>query len=239
MQHKHSLALLLGIAAVCPAHAEDQKKPGQWHSSIEIGFVSTSGNTETESLNLKASTATEREKWRHKLGATVLKASDANQTTAEKYTLSGKSDYKLQKPTYLFATINYEDDRFSGFDYQASEAVGYGWRVIEQKTLELDLEIGPGARQSRLNNGQTDSEGLLRLGANLDWQVSETSKFAEAFSVEAGENSTISKSESSLTSQVNSRMSMKLSLTLKHNSDVPPGVNSMDRETSATLVYSF
>jgi len=232
------LHLALAISCVVTlAHAEPPSD--QWKSTVELGFVTTSGNTETETLNVKASTATNRTKWRHKLSATVLRASDASQTTAEKYSLNGKSDYKLTDPAYLFVTLNYDDDKFSGYDYQATEAVGYGWRVIEDKTLQLDLEAGPGARQSRLNNGQSDTEGLLRLAATLDWQISDSSKFGEALSIEAGEDSTISKSETTLSSQVSDSLSMKLTLLLKHNSDVPPGVDKSDTQTSATLVYSF
>ncbi len=231
-----SLALAIYFVATLSNAASPSE---EWKSTIELGFVTTSANTETETLNVKAGTATNRTKWRHKLSVTVLRASDASQTTAEKYTLSGKSDYKLTDPAYLFVTLNYEDDKFSGYDYQATEAVGYGWRIIEDKTLQLDLEAGPGARQSRLNNGQNDTEGLLRMAATLDWRISDSSTFGEALSIEAGEDSTISKSETTLTSQVSDRLSMKLTLLLKHNSDVPPGVDKSDTETSATLVYSF
>ena len=238
MRKSRTLALALTCASTALV-ANAETATGEWHSSVELGFVATGGNTETETLNIKANTRTDRQQWRHKFGVSVLKASETNTTTAEKYSLNGKSDYKLEDPSYLFIAVNYEDDKFSGFDYQATESIGYGWRVIDDKTMQLDLEAGPGARQSRLNNGQTDNEGLLRLAASFDWQLSETSKFAEALSIEAGEDSTISKSETSLTSQVNESLSMKLTLVLKHNSDVPPGVTNTDRETSATLVYSF
>ncbi len=123
-----SLALAIYFVATLSNAASPSE---EWKSTIELGFVTTSGNTETETLNVKAGTATNRTKWRHKLSVTVLRASDASQTTAEKYTLSGKSDYKLTDPAYLFVTLNYEDDKFSGYDYQATEAVGYGWRIIE------------------------------------------------------------------------------------------------------------
>ena len=68
-------------------------------------------------------------------------------------TLNGHSDYKLESPAFLFATISYEDDKFSGYDYRITESVGYGRRVIDESDLSLDLEIGPGVRQSKLNNG--------------------------------------------------------------------------------------
>lgn len=52
----------------------------------------------------------------------------------------------------MFGLVSYENDRFAGFNYRMSETLGYGYRVISQDTLTLDLEAGPGARQTQLRN---------------------------------------------------------------------------------------
>lgn len=237
---KKNLALLVSTLLVSPAVVAQQPPDSDgWKSSAEIGFVSTSGNTETETLNARAKTSTERGQWRHSLQASALNSSDQNDTTAEKYTLGGQSDYKLEEPAYLFVTVNYEKDRFSGFDYQISEAVGYGRRVVDRKNLSLDLEIGPGARQTKLDGGKSNSEGIIRGGAKFHWGISDNSNFAEILTIEAGEDTTITQSETSLSSQVSGNLSMKLTLNIKNTSDVPAGVDKTDTETAVTLVYSF
>lgn len=230
------LAVMFSMTQV---HAAEEMAEAEWKASAELGYVATSGNTETETLNAKAMATTEREKWRHKLEITALKASDETGTTAEKYTLTGQSDYKLKKPNYLFAIVSYEDDKFSGYDYQLSESVGYGRRVIEETGLSLDLEIGPGARQAKLDSGENENEGMIRGAAKLNWTVSATSKFTEVLTVEAGEDVTITKSVTGLSSQINGSLSMKITYTYKNTSEVPVGVDDTDTETAVTLVYNF
>jgi putative salt-induced outer membrane protein len=210
-----------------------------WNNSVELGIVTTSGNTETQTINAKAKVENERAKWRHSVTFEGLKSSDADSTTAERYFVSGQTNYKYTKNNYSFITASYEDDRFSGYDYRASEAIGYGRRLVGRDDLKFDLEAGPGARQSKLENDGTDNETILRAAAKLFWGISATSKFTEDLSVEAGENSTISKSVSGLTSKVNGNLATKITYTVKHTSDVPEGIKNTDTETAVTLVYSF
>lgn len=210
-----------------------------WKASAEIGYVSTSGNTQTDTLNAKGMASTDRENWRHKMEVTALKASDEMGTTAEKYTFSAQSDYKLRDPNYLFGLITYENDKFSGYQYQTGESIGYGRRVVNEPSVKLDLEIGPGARQSKLDSGETDNEALLRGAAKLEWDISASAKFTEALTVEAGQNATITKSVTGLSARINGSLSMKITYTYKNTSEVPVGTDDTDTETAVTLVYNF
>jgi len=237
---KSSLTVLASAMLLAAGNVAAEDAPASlWKASAELGYVTTSGNTETETLNAKATASTDREQWRHKGEITALKSSDAVNTTAQKYTLMGQSDYKLEGKNFLFGVVTYEDDKFSGYDYRVTEAVGYGRRVIEDTDMTLDLEIGPGARQSKLDNGDTESEAMLRAAAIYDWTISKTSKFGEALTVEAGEDVTVTKSVTSLSSQIEGNLSMKITFTYKNTSEVPVGVDETDTETAITLVYNF
>lgn len=239
---KTTLTVLTAAMLVAAnAYAEDAPK-SLWKASAELGLVTTSGNTETETLNAKATASTDREEWRHSGELTVLKSSDAVNTIAEKYTLMGKSDYKLEGKNFFFGVVTYEDDKFSGYDSRVTEAIGYGRRVIEEKDMTLDLEVGPGARQSKLDSGASESEAMLRLAANYAWTISKSSKFSEALTIEAGEDVTVTKSVTSLASQIEGNLSMKITFTYKNVSEVPVApipIEDTDTETAITLVYKF
>ena len=239
---KTSLTLLASAILIANnAYAEEAvADKSLWKASAELGFVSSTGNTETETLNAKAKISTDRKDWRHKAEAAALNSSDATTRTAQKFTLLGKSDYKLEgDKNFLFGRISYENEKFSGYDYRVTEVLGYGRRVIEDADMTLDLEVGPGARQSKLDNGDTESESLLFAAANLGWVISPTSTFGEELTVEASEDVTVTKSVTSLTSQVNGSLSMKVTFTYKNTSEVPVGVEETDTETAITLVYNF
>lgn len=210
-----------------------------WSGEAELGLVTTSGNTETTTSNFKSKLENEREKWHHLLKLETLHASNKDTNTAERYLLTGKSNYKINADSYAFGRINYEDDRFSGFEYRASETIGYGRHLIKNATLKLDVEGGPGARQSKPDNGSSDSKGIFYLSGNLKWNVSETSVFTEELYTESGSDATITKSVTGLKTQINGDLSMKVTYTAKHTSKVPAGVEKTDTETAVTLVYSF
>jgi len=210
-----------------------------WSGEAELGLVLTTGNTETQSINAKTKVINERAAWRHTFAATVLNTADDVRTTSEKYFLSGQSDYKFSEFEYFFGIVTYEDDRFSGYDYQVSEVLGYGRRIIHEPSLTLDLEGGPGARQSKTTNGDSDNELIVRLAGNLEWKISDSADFSEQLSTEIGEDKTITKSITALKAQIVGSLAMKVSLTIKHTSEVPMGNKKTDSETALTLVYSF
>ncbi|MCK4586983.1 MAG: DUF481 domain-containing protein [Gammaproteobacteria bacterium] len=230
---------VLAFSAATNSYAETDTEYGTWKGNVELGIVNTTGNTETETINAKAKAATETENWRHTITYESLNSSDQGVTTAQRYAINGQSDYKLDKKNFFFVMLNYEDDRFSGYKYRMTEVIGYGRRVLDEPNLTLDLEIGPGARQSKLETGETEDEAMIRGAGKLNWKISKTSTLTEDLSVDAGENSTITKSVTALSAQINGSLATKITYTIKNTSDVPPGVEKTDTEIAVTLVYNF
>jgi putative salt-induced outer membrane protein len=222
-----------------PDEAVKTKKIAAWTADIGVGYVRTTGNTETESLKGDVKAVKEKNKWRHSVKLEALNTSDNGQTTAERYFLSGKTDYKFSEFGYWYVTASYEDDRFSGYDYRISESAGYGRRLVSQPTLTIDGEIGPGAKQSKTDAGENQDEFLVRLAGNLLWKISDNSDFSEELFTEIGDDETVTKSVTALTANINSSLAMKLSYTIKHTSEVPPDIEKTDTETVVTIVYKY
>lgn len=223
------------LIASLPAAALDT-----WKVDAELGVLNTSGNTKTSSVTAKGHAINDRDRWRHTLSADALGSSESGNTTAERYSASDKSDYKLGTASYAFAQLTYENDRFSGYDYRTAETVGYGRTAIKRDTLNLDLNAGVGARQSQLSaSGETEYEGLLHAGGNLAWQISPTATFTQTLVSDMGKRSTVSKSVTALKNQVAGNLAAKISFTAQYTTKVPPGITPLDTETAVTLVYSF
>jgi putative salt-induced outer membrane protein len=49
----------------------------------------------------------------------------------------------------VFGELRGEHDKFSGYDYQISQSIGVGRRLLAAERHKLDGEIGPGLRQSK------------------------------------------------------------------------------------------
>jgi len=227
---------LLSLSALTLAEQESTSK---WKGEAELGYLRTTGNTETESLHMRGKLVNERKRWKNTGTLEVTDKTDTGAQTAKRWYLTGKSDYKIDDLSYLFIALSYDNDEFSGYDYQSTETVGYGYHIINKEDLKLDLEAGAGARQSKLDSGASSSEGIIRGAADLEWKISKTSTFTQFLSVEAGEDSTISRSVTALKLQIIGSLSAKLSHSIKHSSEVPVGTEKTDTESVVTLVYSF
>lgn len=236
-----SAALLLSTTVATNGMAQTAPKEDTWKASIEFGLVNTTGNTETQTIKSRAKVELDKEKWRHTGAFQSLTSSEDGSSTAESYEVNGQSNYKLSgsKKNYVFFMLNYENDRFSGYDYRVTEAIGYGRRVVDNDSVTLDLEAGPGARQSELESGGNDDEAMLRGAAKLEWKISDASTLTEELSAEVGEDSTVSKSVTALTAKVIGKLATKITFTVKNTTDVPDDTENTDTETAITLLYAF
>ena len=158
-----------------------------------------------------------------------------------------QSDYKFEGSQYLFVRGAYEDDRFSGYDFQSSLTTGYGNRVWQRgKRSFLDLSVGGGYRFNRLeepeaDGNQEEEEAIARLAGKFDYALSETALFRQKLSAEIGlsENNTISESETSIQATVVGNLSMKAAYLVQYVSDEPEGSEDTDTQVSVSLLYGF
>lgn len=238
---RYSLLLAATSLTALPAIAQDPGT-GPWSGDLEFGYVATSGNTETKTVKSRADVKREVEKWRYTIHFDSLNTSEDDDRSAERYFLSNKIDYKYSDRSYLFGYASYSDDRFSGFDYQAVVAAGWGYRIIENSTMTWDAEIGPGYRINKVEDSATeddDREAILRAYTKYEWELSSSATFSQELQVEKGGDNTISKSVTALKTTIIGALAMKLSYTVKYTEEVPVGNKHADTETAVTLVYSF
>ena len=239
------LASLVSLSGTALAEEKKSEEKSPWTSSVELGFIKTTGNTETQTLAGKADVVYEVEKWRHTGHAEGYGAEAKNQTTgenevsAERYQLLGKTDYKFTARDYIYGLIKLQKDRFSGFEYDHIISAGYGRKAILRDNMELDLEIGPGERFFKVDNGQADEEALLRLAGKYWWKISGTSKFAQDLTVEIGENITTTESITAISANISELLALKFTYTIRNKNTVPVGVKNTDTEAAMTLVYTF
>lgn len=231
--------ILIGWSLSANTIAAAEASKSSWKGEVELGFVNTTGNTDTESLNAKLKVENTRPDWQHRVQLEILRASDKDVTTAERYDGRYRSQYALSDKDYLFGTLRYEDDRFAGYDQRTTEVVGYGRKILNTKSFKLDIEGGVGGRQSKQTTGTDTSEAIVRVAANFKWHISKTSAFSEDISIEKGEDNTVSESITELKLKINNSLAMKTTYTIKHNSVVPVGTKKTDTRMAVTLVYDF
>jgi putative salt-induced outer membrane protein len=216
-----------------------EKEAGPWSAKAALGFLATSGNTESSSLNGGFAIAYTSGKWTHSLEASAINSREENVTTAEAYSLGWKSEYNVSEHNFLFGRANWRKDRFSGYEQQLSESVGYGRRLIDTGTHFLNAEIGGGARQAELSDGTMEDEFIIRAGLSYQWKLNDTARFTQDLMTEYGPDNTYLEAVSAIKTDLFNDLALVASYTVKNNSEVPVDNENTDTFTALSLEYSF
>lgn len=236
-------AVFVALVATQSAMAE----PRDWDAEIELGLLLTTGNTKESNLNSRLGLKHEIESWRNLGEFSSAYSKGDGHTTSEKYRAELETNYKFTQDQYWFLRGWYDDDRFSGYDYQTSVTTGYGQRVWEAgERSYLDLSAGLGYRVGELREPDADGhnkeeQGIGRLAARFDYEISDTALFRQKLSSEIGldDGASVNESETSLQATIRNNLSMKLAYRVKNVSDAPADSKSTDTETSISLLYGF
>lgn len=237
MKKALSALLVSGLMVIGLPLAMAQEK--DYDASISLGYVATSGNTDTQTFNTEFLLGFDSGMWTHNIKFQALGSSEDNTTTAERYYLEDKSDYNLDGTQYLYGKVSYMDDRFSGYDYQASLTAGYGRHLYTTDALTIQGYGGVGYRASEVTSGGSENEAIFALGESLAWQISDTTALTQSFDSEIGQEVTVTKFQVGLESVIVDRIATKIAFQVRNISDVPPGVEKTDTQTSVSLVYEF
>lgn len=237
---KKLLPIIFFIPLVLNAADNVEEEQGVWKGEGELGFTSTSGNTDSENLNTRLGVSREEGKWKHAADLRAIKNSTEDETTADSLVFKEKSEYKLGEKSYAFGQLRYEDDEFSGYDYQTSISFGLGSRFIEDEQHLLDASIGLGYRSIKDSaTGESEEDAIITGEVIYAYKISETTTFTQTFFVESGDENTHSESDTGLKTQIAGNLASKIGYLVKHNSDVPPGIDKTDEIFSVSLVYGF
>lgn len=237
--------LALSLSSGLSFSQEEEEEERAYDASISLGYVGTSGNTETSTFNAEALLTWRTINWTHNGKIQMLRARKEGTTDADRFYLEEKSDYNLDEHSYLFGKGTYTDDKFSGFNYQASASAGYGRKFIQRDNFFVEGFVGLGYRESEVIevidviNDKGISEGIISVGESLEWNISDSSKFVQTLSSEIGEEATVTKFEIGLEANIIGNLATKIAFELRNTSRVPEGIEKTDTLTSVSLVYTF
>jgi putative salt-induced outer membrane protein len=235
-------AAALGAAA--PACAD-------WTGKGEAGLVLSSGNTETETANAKVNLAREAGNWKNGFGLAGLYASDDEGATAQRWEALTQSDYNFSPKTFWFGAARYEQDEFSGFEYQAILSSGLGRKFIDTDHTKFVGTAGAGYKflETRdafdeatgvlLQEGDTENEVVFRGTLDLDHQLTQTTSLIDKFVVEAGADNTFVQNDISLQVKMTDVLALAVGYSVRHNTDPPVGFEKTDTLTTVNLVYEI
>jgi putative salt-induced outer membrane protein len=221
-----------------------------WSGKGEVGLVLASGNNETKTVNGKINVVRESGRSKNALGSTVLYASDANEDTARRWNIFGQSDYSLTPKVFYFGAVRYEDDAFSGFEYQTTLSSGFGRRFIDTQSTRLSATAGVGYQISQsepvfddagmvAKGRDTDRRAVLRSTLDFQSELTGTTQLLNKFVSEAGAENTFIQNELSLQVRMNDVLALAVGYTIRQNTNPPGDAKKVDTLTTINLVVEI
>lgn len=238
-----AIARLTGLAtALClSGHAASQEEEPVWDTDteLELGAVFTSGNTDEENLRVGADFGASREDWSYSAEFDGRRSSTNDELTAERFYLVGSTRYSYNEDDFAQLRASHERDEFSGFEQQSDVVASYGQLLLsDRENMTLDYTVGAGIRH--VDDGlERNNEAVFRVSSNYTWDLNDNARLVQEISSDSGSSARITRSVSSIESDVLGNMSLRFSVRLRHQSRVATDREKLDTETSMTVVLRF
>ena len=238
--------VILGLLASAAATAQDS-----WATRSELGFVAARGNSESDSANAKIQIVREKNKWKYTLESSGLYGQSADITSAQHLDGRLQVDHAFSKRSYWFGAGRYEDDRFSGFDYQATLTTGLGRKFIDTEATKLTMQIGVGYRALRpellikdelgvivaRELGERDKDFVVNGSINFAYAFNDQTKLLDSLLTESGEANTLTRNDLALEVKMIKSLALAVGVSVRHNSQPLADQKRTDTLTTVNLVY--
>ncbi|RMF76751.1 MAG: DUF481 domain-containing protein [Acidobacteria bacterium] len=253
-------ALLAGPGAIA---AEGESAPQRsWTNTAEVGFVQTSGNSETTNIKLSDKFVRSWDGWQLEINALALRAeqttrsaanvagalvvTETSATTAETYQLAGLLRRDIRDGFYWLTGLEWTRNRPSGLDNRYQAQAGLGYRFFKTDVHELQTELGVTYTDESFVSGTDPMDqnyAGARAFAGYSRKLSPTATFTQTLELLENLDDTADwrgKSETAVTASITSQVALKASFTLLYDNRPvvqvlsAPGFNDVRFEFDST-----
>jgi putative salt-induced outer membrane protein len=236
MNCRQIIQALALLCAALPAAA-------QWSGKGEAGLAIATGNSDSKQINAKVAVGRKFESWEHSFGFGALYVRSDDETTARRWETFGQTRYVFRdEKAFWFGGARYEEDRFSGFEYQAVVTTGLGNKFFDREDTKLSGQVGLGYKTSEILPSleaprHTDHAFVGTAGLEFMHRLTETTTLTNKFNVEATSGNNFLQNEVGIAVKMTTRMALSLGYAVRHNTDPPTGFRKTDTLSTVNLVY--
>src|SRR5262249_17833965 len=151
--------------------------------------------------------------------------------TAERWDGHLQVDYKFTEKAFWFGKLEYQDDKFSGFQYQASASTGLGRIFLQSDTDKLTAQLGIGIRRLRPEQlirddtgavvnripGESSEDGVVAGAVTYEHDFNTSTKLLESLSVESGRSNTLLKDNLGIQVKMSTSLALAISYSYIRN----------------------
>ena len=248
---------------------KEAEKHLSFNSHTELGYVSTSGNTDTKTGSLDAMGKFKLQKNSLQLDIDYIYGEEAGVENRNKLSTELNYDHRISKHFGFNYLVGYKDDKFSGYDYQFYTGPGAKYIAIENDAhllnfqgnilYSVDVEMdkyydvaGVEIKYPYVNptkasatstvSGITNEYTSFLVKGDYAWKITNTIKFIQKLSYRTDlEDSDVYfvNSKTGLLSKINSMFSMGVNYKVDYVNVPPVGNEHADKTLTVTLSIDY
>ena len=218
-----------------------------------VGYVSSHGNTNAQTANAKLEVTYNVDAWKHDLQLAGLYGKSNDIVSAERLDTQWQSNYNFTNRLYAFGALHYDDDKFSGFQYQEIVSAGAGYSLIKRADATLDAQLGVGYRRLRPELLGKDAAGDVISRTPLEvetgavatatikgmYAFNSSTRLTDVLAVESGSDNTMLQNDLGLQVNMTKALAITVGYELRRNSSPPAGLVKTDSLVTFNLAYAF
>lgn len=211
-----------------------------WSGESSLGASYSSGNNNEWSVSATINMERKGPRWEHDVAIDGLIRNNQGVRTEERLNTSyrGRRDF-TGSPWFSFGTLQFEHDLRVGIDTRFTETLGVGFQLINRDALKWEASAGPALRQTKFEDGFSESTIAAFVGTELKWEITDTLTFREKMGAVMDNSNSSFSSVTSLTTNVYGRLSGRMSFELNAETDPSTGNDELDTRTLLSLVLGL
>jgi putative salt-induced outer membrane protein len=187
MIHRPAVVLaVLMLAIAVPTLAQDtcpcpkEPEPG-WRANIGFGFAYTTGNTDTQNLNLTFDVIHDpKTKNVFRSDGLLIRNKTDGDLAADRAAFTLRDEYTFSGRTFAFVELSFQQDAFKELDYLWTPLVGIGHHILDSEKVRLTVDGSVGGAFEKLFDQDSTTAGTFKFGQSLRWQVSGNARLTQS-----------------------------------------------------------
>lgn len=208
-----------------------------------VGFLSTGGNTDVNSLRVDGDVVARAALNRYTAATVVNRAVDRGVETASNYTISGRYDRFFNPRLYANGSGLFTHDKFRDLDLRSALGLGLGYQAADSSRLRLGVEGGYGYVDERFAVAVDESYHAARETVALDvFALGKRVTFFhrhDGFFGFTGEDNLFVQTRNGVRSALGGGLVATIQFDIEYDKSPSPGRKTTDRSVGLTFGYRF
>ena len=210
-----------------------------WSGRVAAGLSFVSGNSDQQSYTLGLHLDREfGDGWSLTNRLSYGYAESSGVVSQDQFQAESRVERRLNDRWGLFLGGQYDRDVLSSFDWTAFLSGGVTWQAIARDDIDWSLRAGPGVRYLVPTVGPSETQALLDLGSDFQWDMTDTTQLNSETTLLVADSSRLQQ-VFSLTTHVTEAWAVELGWRYQYEFEPLPGFEESDSTVTASLVREF